>query len=51
MREKERRREKVGKILLISSCCFPFLYLTMAPLFLPHSICLSAGLLSFDRGI
>lgn len=28
-----RKKKKVGEILLISSCRFPFLYLAMAPLF------------------
>lgn len=32
--------KKVEEILLISSCRFPFLYLSVAPLFLPHTPCL-----------
>lgn len=30
--EEKGIKKKVGEILLISSCRFPFLYLTMAPL-------------------
>lgn len=44
------KKNKVGEILLISSCRFPFLYLTMAPLFyLTHSVCVY--FLSFDMGM
>lgn len=44
---EEKKKNKVGEILLISSCRFPFLYLTMAPLFcLTHSI--FVYFLSFD---
>lgn len=45
-----KKKNKVGEILLISSCRFPFLYLTMAPLFcLTHSI--FVYFLSFDMGM
>lgn len=40
----ERKKKKVGEILLISSCRFPFLYLTVAPLFMLCSLCLCVGL-------
>lgn len=36
----EKGKKKVEEILLISSCRFPFLYLSIAPLFLPHLLCL-----------
>lgn len=47
---KREKKNKVGEILLISSCRFHFLYLTMAPLFgLTRSV--FAYFLSFDRGL